>query len=255
MSQSKTIAAREAALVKAQAAVAKAHASLDLAAAKATVKEAAAVKAAKKATAPIRTLTAGQQRWMSFQKFIWQQMKAVSAAVPFKEAMKEAGRRWDAGQPKLPEDAAAFDAWLGGRSSDSEEDPASDDDASVSSGGASCGAGGGGGASPIYATASMVLMPTVEFQGKAYYINRKTRNLYDPASEAINYVGRLSADGKAIDFKVGENEADRIPALEHLAPTPAADPVLAARLAAIAWRDAEIAQLEARIAVLRATPI
>ena len=123
--------------------LAKAQASLDLAAAKAAVKEAVVVKAAKKATAPVRAPTVGQQRWRSFQKFIWQQMKAVSAVVSYKEAMKEAGRRWEAGQPKLPADAAAFDAWLGSRSSDSEEDPASDDGASVSSG------GGGGGASPI----------------------------------------------------------------------------------------------------------
>ncbi len=89
---------------------------------------------------------------------------------------------------------------------------------------ASCGGGGGAPAEVAAAAAGagqetpkkaakaapspLTLMPTVDFQGKTYYINRKTRNLYDPASKDISYVGRLSADGKAIDFEVGEKELD-----------------------------------------------
>jgi hypothetical protein len=179
MSQSKTIAAREAALVKAQSALAKAHESLDLAAAKAAVKEAVVVKASKKATAPIRAPTANMQRWRSFQKFIWQQMKVVSVAVSYKEAMKEAGHRWENGQPISTKDKLAFEAFLDS-SEPSSPNPSSEDE--------------------------------------------------------------------------GEEEPAAAPAASA-APAPVADPVLAARLAAIAWRDAEIAQLEARIAILRATPI
>ena len=52
------------------------------------------------------------------------------------------------------------------------------------------------------------IMPTVEFQGKTYYINRKTRNLYDPECENISYVGRLSVDHKSIDYEVGEKDSD-----------------------------------------------
>jgi hypothetical protein len=58
------------------------------------------------------------------------------------------------------------------------------------------------------AAPALALMPTVDFQGKTYYINRKTRNLYDPESEDIAFVGRLSADGKSIDFEVGEKDPD-----------------------------------------------
>lgn len=48
-------------------------------------------------------------------------------------------------------------------------------------------------------------MPTVTVNGKKYYINRRTRNLYNPDEVDIPYVGRLSIDGATIDRAVSEH--------------------------------------------------
>ncbi len=53
----------------------------------------------------------GQRRWRHFQKFVWAQLKEENAAAPFKDAMAEAGTRWDKGNPITEEDQAAFEAW------------------------------------------------------------------------------------------------------------------------------------------------
>ncbi len=91
-------------------------------------------KAAVKApAAPVkeRVLTEGQKRWHSFQKFIWEELRAVrGGATPFKAAMVEAGKRWEKGEPILLSDKLAFEAWQQNKipSEPSSPAPASEDE-------------------------------------------------------------------------------------------------------------------------------
>lgn len=73
----------------------------------------AKVKSSKKKSASTtpRKSSDGQRRWRHFQKFIWEQLKEDNAAAPFKDAMKEAGTRWDKSNPITEEDKEAFEAW------------------------------------------------------------------------------------------------------------------------------------------------
>ncbi len=63
----------------------------------------------------------------------------------------------------------------------------------------------GAGSAATAAESAIPAMPTVTVNGKEYYINKRTRNLYDPVHTDIPYVGRLSADGMTIDRTVSEH--------------------------------------------------
>ncbi len=52
------------------------------------------------------------ERQRAFQMFIWEELRAVRGGeTPFKEAMIEAGRRWENGEPISEKDKLAFAAW------------------------------------------------------------------------------------------------------------------------------------------------
>ena len=52
------------------------------------------------------------ERQRAFQRFVWEEMRAVRGGeTPFKEAMIEAGRRWENGEPISEKDKLALAAW------------------------------------------------------------------------------------------------------------------------------------------------
>ncbi len=97
----------------------------------------------------------------------------------------------------------------------------------------------GGAAGATAAESAIPVMPTVTVNGKKYYINRRTRNLYDPVHTDIPYVGRLSDDGATIDYEIGEKEPS--PAV------PAAVPVKAKAAAAAPKKKAIAAEAPVQI--------
>jgi hypothetical protein len=55
------------------------------------------------------------------------------------------------------------------------------------------------------ASSAIPAMPTIIIYGKKYYINKRTRNLYNPDEVDIPYVGRLGTDGATIDRAASEH--------------------------------------------------
>ena len=140
--------------------------------------------------------------------------KAKAKAAPAKKVAKAAAASSDseseaeAPKPKpkakaAPAKKAAKAAAAAAASSDSESEP----EVKPKKGKAAAAASPKLSPSPSAAAPAPGPMATMEFQGKTYYINRKTRNLYADDDD-ITYVGRLSVDEKSIDFEIGERDPD-----------------------------------------------